>query len=385
LPNVLRNTTNKISAPFVFRYKLNIKSYVKKPLKIFNPKLLIVCNTLLLIALIEIVSYGFLRYTGINSALFITMNTNTKLPRSGHGTKFTSFDPHLGYAYGKNAHQVKTLNTDFTWVDGFVVYDKKTSALQHPVVLCLGGSTTDGVAYGHSWPEELSNILKTNGVGGTIVNGGTGGYTTNQEILKLIRDGLEFKPDIIISYSGFNDKGRYGSLPHPMVHSFQRELLKTLVKRSQPKFLPSTLTLLQRLSTSNTKPKPDYTLGIKSSLGLAEQYKKNITLMNVISHESGARFLAFIQPFAFYKSIHASNPNLSKGEKYKHEVSALYNKITLLPNEFPYIYDATQIFETHANVYKKDGVHLQDTGDKVVAHYIYSKIEPFLSKTKKLD
>jgi hypothetical protein len=69
--------------------------------------------------------------------------------------------------------------------------------------------------------EELSKLLTADGYSGTIVNGGTGGYSSNQELIKLIRDGLEFKPDIVISYSGINDMGKYNELPYPMVHPYQ--------------------------------------------------------------------------------------------------------------------------------------------------------------------
>jgi len=348
-------------------------------MRIDKPALFILLNTCLLILFIEAVSYSVLHRQGIDSSFLIN---NRKLPReSSNEERFRTLDPHLGYAHGADESSVKDIGVNFTWVDGFVVYEKSSSALQHPVILALGGSTTDGARFGHSWPEDLSVILKEKGIWATVVNGGTGGYSTSQELLKLIRDGLEFEPDIVISYSGINDRGKYSVRFHPMVHSYQGELLESLSKNSQPNILPSAITLLKKLSGNNSSDPIPFTYGVKSRLTLAQQYRKNMRLMKNISTLYGAEFFGFIQPFAFYKSSHANDPGLvAKGGGYKESVLALYEEISKLPAEFPYIHDATQILEGHSHVYTTDGVHLEAEGDKVVAEYIFSVIEPAITR-----
>jgi len=338
---------------------------------------LVMLNTIVLILFIESISFGILHYKGIDSPFLI--NTKTAVKGARAGEKYRTLDPHLGYAHGEDESYVKTLSSEYTWVAGFVVYEKSLTEVNHPVILTLGGSTTDGVNYGYSWPEELSKILKEKGLPGSVVNGGTGGYSTNQELLKLIRDGLEFQPDIIISYSGINDRGKYSQLPYPMVSKYQKELFETLAKKSYPKFLPSSITLLKRLYNKEEKTQLFYTFGMKSKLGHSEQYKRNIQLMNAVSKANGAEFVAFIQPFAFFNSVHANDKNIEKGDEYKHDVLSLYKDIISLPNHLSYVHDATQILEGHKDVYKDDGVHLKQAGDKIVARYIYGKIEGLIA------
>ncbi len=340
--------------------------------------IIVILNTIVLIFLIETISFAVLQYKGVECPFFINKKTTVEGARAGE--KYRTLDPHLGYAHGENESYVKNLSQEYTWISGFVVYEKSLSEINHPVILALGGSTTDGVNYGYSWPEELSKILKEKGQPGSVVNGGTGGYSTNQELLKLIRDGLEFQPDIVISYSGINDRGKYSQLPYPMVSKYQKELFETLAKKSYPKFLPSSITLFKSLFDKEDKSQLYYTFGMKSKLGHSEQYKRNIQLMNAVAQANGAEFVAFIQPFAFFNSIHSNDKGIAKGEEYKHDVLSLYKDIMSLPNHLSYVHDATQILETHTDVYKDDGVHLKQAGDKVVARYIYSNIEEIISE-----
>src|SRR5262245_21678741 len=148
--------------------------------------------------LVEIVSREINLANGIDIPLL-------KIP-SFHGKKdeqFLTIDPHLGYARGNREKKVSKLQDKYTWIEGLAVYNKKGHPeLEHPIILAMGGSTTDAVQSNQSWPEELSKLLAEKGISATVVNGGTGGYSTNQELLKLVRDGVEFDPDIIISYSG---------------------------------------------------------------------------------------------------------------------------------------------------------------------------------------
>lgn len=100
-------------------------------------------------------------------------------PRPGKDT-FLTLDPHLGYTHGEIEEHVKNLKEKYSWIDGFAVYTKRSIGdLQRPVILALGGSTTDGVKFDHSWPEELAKLLIQKGKAGTVVNGGIGGYSTN--------------------------------------------------------------------------------------------------------------------------------------------------------------------------------------------------------------
>jgi hypothetical protein len=49
----------------------------------------------------------------------------------------------------------------------------------------------------------------------------------------------------------------------------------------------------------------------------------------------------------------------------------------------PYVHDATAILESQDNVYQDDGFHIHQQGNKVVAEYIFSVVEPALRRAGK--
>ncbi len=341
---------------------------------------IIAANTLALVLLIEAISYFYLQSRGVKTSFLFAKNSSSKT--SGHGDDFLAIDPFLGYAHGEQGSAISKLSKNYTWVDGFVIYAPNGKDLARPVILTLGGSTTDGVQYGHSWPEHLARLMKVRNIPGTVVNGGTGGYSTNQELLKLVRDGLEFKPDLVISYSGINDRGAYSSLPHPMVHSYQISFLQNLIGEGLSPLLPSTVKLIKTIAPANSNKGMDYTLGIPTSNSLGEQYKKNIRLMNAISVACGSEFMAFIQPNGYFPIENSATPSNAAQEIYQKSINSLYKEIIELPKQVSYAKDYTRIFAGHQNVYKDDHVHVHDHADKIIANHILDDISGTL---KRLD
>lgn len=338
----------------------------------------LIATTAFLLAAFEVGSYLVLKARGTEVHLF-SYETDARTPKradDGGGFEYATLDPHLGYTHGPNEKKIQDLDPDFRWLDGFLIYAPKTMDLERPVILALGGSTTDGIRVGHSWPEALARIMKAKSIPGTVINGGIGGYSTNQELLKLIRDGLELEPDFVLSYSGINDRGKYGALPHPMVSTYQRDLLVLQTGAAPTAYLPSTMALLASAAGRGVL---DYTLGLKTARSLGQQYRRNIELMHAVCQAGGCRFDAFIQPFAFYESKFAEliSPE-EKGAAYIDAVLALYAEIASLPATHPYVHDATGILEQSDDVYMPDGVHLNPKGDEVVGEYFFRFLEPRL-------
>jgi lysophospholipase L1-like esterase len=331
--------------------------------------------TLVLLVLIESVSWYVL--SSNDKALpFLIDLSRDQLNRHEHeADRFTALDPHLGYAHGDSDASVRSLDSSYTWTDGFVVYAGDLSDLARPVILTLGGSTTDGVNYGHSWPEELQKTINKRGQTATVINGGTGGYSTNQELIKLLRDGLTFLPDVVISYSGVNDRGKFSEMPHPMVHPYQRRIIEALTAKQRSVLLPNTIAVLKALGGDKSAQALRYTFGVESGGSQADQFRRNMELMHAVSQSQGASFYGFIQANAFFNSRHRTSVKKAKDEeKYVKPLLALYREISILPQSVPFLHDATGILEPYDGVYKDDGVHVTQEGDRVIAEYIYSII-----------
>ena len=291
-------------------------------------------------------------------------------------------DPHLGYARRNTLSRVRELQDKYAWIEGFAVYSKKAPAeLDHPVILTLGGSTTDATRGDHSWPEELSKLLSERGISATVVNGGTSGYSTNQELLKLVRDGLEFKPDIIISYSGVNDRGKYSELPHPMVHRYQRYLLEFLTRSQYSPFFPNTVYLINKILGAKPTRYLGVTLGVPSRRTLGQQYERNLVLMDAIARASGATFYGIIQPNAYVgPEGEIRTPRLGKPHSadYVSQLQDLYGQIADLPIRHPFVHSFLSILEGEG-LYKRDGIHATLKGNHLIAEKVLDLILPDLS------
>jgi hypothetical protein len=105
-----------------------------------------VCGaTVLLLLAIEGASYYVNKAQGKKTAFLIARSTYDKNRHYG------TFDPHFGYARLLTDDDKKHLSeNNFEWVDGFVVYKKNKDLWTRPIILTLGGSTTDGVRRGYS-------------------------------------------------------------------------------------------------------------------------------------------------------------------------------------------------------------------------------------------
>ncbi|MGB0084110.1 MAG: GDSL-type esterase/lipase family protein [Rhodomicrobiaceae bacterium] len=348
-----------------------------KILKRFMFPAYLVITTMLGLLLIEWVALEINKHNG-NPAPFL-WNDNKSYTKRHSSDNFSLIDPHLGYARGLSERRVKDfIRKGYEWKDGFAIYKAPKSPYQRPIILTLGGSTTDAVQYGHSWPEELANILKGKQIAATVINGGVGGYSTSQELLKLIRDGVEFSPDIVISYSGVNDRGTYGKLPHPFVHRYQEELFRGIVD-TRPTFMPNTIVLIDGSTDLIDGGVRGYTLGLATTKFYPEWYIRNITLMKAVSNVSGAQFFGVLQPNAYVGNFPWSTQFEAKKGKPKEYISALrslYQGLQESPAYMSLVHDFTSIFDDYKDAYIEDGVHTTIAGEVIIATNIYKLIEP---------
>lgn len=207
----------------------------------------------------------------------------------------------------------------------FVVYGTFSHA--QFTILTLGGSTTDGFyqhySRGKPWPYFLQQECETYfRVPCVVINGGTGGYSTAQEFLKLTTEAFPNFPniDLAISLSGINDLTGYDSSPsgllaHPFLQSSQIALLnsETFVRLGEEiTWLPNLRMNIQALrvrlnlgktvagwefpGAELTNPKYVTALGTSKFTQVAERWGYNLKIMSAVSEATGAQFIALLQP-----------------------------------------------------------------------------------------
>ena len=320
----------------------------------------------------EYVSQQINRSNGVELPFFIGSGESLSAYRSN---KFYNLDPHLGYAFSDHEPLVEKFRARYAWHEGFAIYSSVPKQLDRPLILTLGGSTTDGLSHATSWPEELAQLLREQDIAGTVINGAVGGYSSNQELLKLVRDGIEFRPDLVISYSGVNDRGRYSRLPHPMVHPYQREILSGLTQSRPLPLLPNTIALLRSFGSTDER-QLRFTFGLATERSLGDWYARNLSLMNAVSQASGAEFLAVVQPNAHvgdyeWAADFQKNGPMAKGVL---ALQSLYGQIKELPAQIAYVHSFIDIFDGIQGVYRKDGVHTTQKGSQIIAENMLALI-----------
>lgn len=203
----------------------------------------------------------------------------------------------------------------------------------------------------------LTKKCEKEGMDCLIINGGMTGYYSGQELLKLLRDGIYFEPDLVISFSGYNDAGNLGcDLKYPLVSSY---LYNTVEKMKQDK-------------------KRGY--GYEKQITSAENWLKNIRMMNGICREFDIAFFSFLEP-----CIHTGDYLLDEKErigffniqKYLNrnvdEIIEFYINVREMTGDIPYIYDLTDIFSGRSGIFY-DTCHCNEEGNQMIADEIYQKI-----------
>lgn len=243
------------------------------------------------------------------------------------------------YIYKKSSYQYP----------GYIVLGDESKAKKR--ILILGGSTSDVGLYESfikSWPEFLAEKMED----AVIFCGAVCAYDSKQELLKLLRDGKQIKPDTVISYSGFNDVSQMHTEGFPY--------------------------LRKRLTDQMQKQE---VFGIKTASTRAEEWIESENMMKIIANAYGAEFIGIFQPVLSNKInksfnekvIYAWSKELSwmqlkDFEDYQKETQELICKS-------PGLYDMTDLFQDETQEMFRDVCHLKEAGNRFLANAVYRLLE----------
>lgn len=235
-------------------------------------------------------------------------------------------------------------------------------------IAVLGGSTTDGYLYRFkSWPEYLYTLINNSAV--SIYNGGCSGYNSASLLIKLIRDMLSIKPDMIIVYDGINE-------------------LNITIDKSLMLGMPYLEEIFEyanngRRDASNCGKPYD---GIPFSGDRFDKWLYRIEIMHSIAQGFHIPFFVFLQPFLQTKKRFTLNEKkFNKYDTYGRNDSFLPECQSFIKkaregkwkSSHPYICDLTDIFDNEDDVYL-DQCHVRERGNKIIADAIYKHIRDFL-------
>lgn len=304
------------------------------------------------------------RYAQKKKPLFL--NRVQYAPRAANEKEFPQMDPHLGY------------NNSPT----FTSYGPAAPGGLR--IVALGGSTTDPFVQPKNWPRALQTLTSQRGFSVQVFNGGVGGYSSNQELLKCVRDAFPLKPHIIIGLHGINDLGLFSVENHKMVHTHQTRLFDSFIDPVDFVF-PNTMGLTRfALGKVFKISPPKLTLGNSDHSTPVERWQKNIRLMHSMAGELGIAYLSFLQPTVGVGSYTPDDREKAMFEEmhtrwqspggYIGSLESFFPQAKTMCKELEFCTDITEIFKGRTSMYD-DPRHPTPTGYEIIAQKMLRVIE----------
>lgn len=280
----------------------------------------------------------------------------------GYTKKYDAFDSLLGH------------NRFYNGLLGFEVYGEE-KANSYSIVI-LGGSTTDPTVGNipKCWGKILYEKIREVKPDVVLYNGGMGGYSSNQEFYKLIRDGLKLNPSMVISFDGFNDVNFWVmDEEYPHLSKYEMKVYNNIMQRGG--FAPDTLDLRNATEIVH---------GLANTNDDAGEWCTSIKKMHGICEEFEIEYISCLQPM-----IALGTPVIKEEQKrmlemaYK-SVPAFRSVVERMPffyagvkdfvEQNAYIYDLTDIFNEKSDMYY-DFCHSTQYGHEVIADQIFEIVK----------
>lgn len=234
-------------------------------------------------------------------------------------------------------------------------------------IAILGNSTTDGTLYPfRSWPEFLSDALQDI----TIYNCGVCGYTSGQEVIQLIRDALQLKPDMIVVYDGTGDLNVNNKWPFS---SYYVEMIYQYAGKH-----------VEDPTNYINGEDGTYYRGIASKGSRFDNWLSNIRTMHAIASDRNIKFISLCAPTLGSKKGRTEKEKsllLSMiSDTLSRHVEESFRKSIEQMHEMPdYMHDLSHIFDGKNDIYM-DESHVWEKGNEIIAEEVKKIILPEIGK-----
>ena len=274
----------------------------------------------------------------------------------------------------------------------------KESKPDKPVLLTLGGSTTDGffqdISEGDTYPKYLAASLASDF---QIMNGGVGAYSSLQELYKVIRDAPRIKNlHTVISLNGINEIPDYHGInelrkvEYPFLTSIQVQMNQQQIWIDQrlhtyslQSVFPNLTSLFSFLNRKNVEDKFDtnFTMQNPKIIDAPERWLINVKRMHDVLGSQGINYYVFLQPTMGLKGVQSEPKKGSRDEvlfqqlqdSYIKEIRNLYADLKRYCANLSYCFDISNSAPPTGNMYS-DPRHHNSKGNEILAGIIANKI-----------
>lgn len=275
----------------------------------------------------------------------------------------------------REGHEILDCFCGVSWVSDMEGYKRWGEDTAKHRFLILGGSTSDPTyTLFNSWAYYFYNMLKEKYQSDVVVyNGAVIGYTSAQALLRMMRDGLILKPDVVIDLSGANDaheEGRYA-----MVSEYLQYVLEKLFSESNNKDQFNSWSQNDRRMQSTKS----CSFGLQTEQDIVTRWENNLRMTNAICSEFGILYYALLEPTSVVgksKDTMISKFNALYLPEDRVKVTRdFYLAAKDICKKFSYTYDMSDVFEDIEGSVYMDHVHYTEYGHKILAKKIFELVE----------
>ncbi|MBD5497015.1 MAG: hypothetical protein HDR11_04505 [Lachnospiraceae bacterium] len=259
-------------------------------------------------------------------------------------SKSTPLDPTLGHS---------TFSNDMR---GCRFWGKKSaSGIQ---IAVNGASLVDETCFDWKlWPRLVYERMEKAGGNPSFLLCASYGHTTSQSLLKLIRDILPLRPDIVIDYCSLENDCLYGEwMTAPFIVGYQKKIL-SLVKNQ----------IKDRFENRNVN---QINLGNRSKRRTAEVILDNIYMSKLLCEAYGIRYICVFPPSITTQKVHAPEDMELQWSfaKYGRIIQRVYTEIEEKMEEAvrDCVVDGRSWLDGYDNLFY-DQFHLYENGNQLIA------------------
>lgn len=241
-------------------------------------------------------------------------------------------------------------------------------------IVVMGGSSPDpGSMIHESWTNYLQDMLEAAGGGWIAYNGGVMGYSSGQVMVKLMRDAMALKPELVIDFTG-----NANIIPvnkFPFMVDYNLKLAKFFENHEAP--------------TVNMKQLEPF-VGMcfeAKDFDRYEYWLNHLKTMRYFCTLNGVPYFAFLTPNLLTKR---EEKLLPEEREYLLNRSFM-GRNGLTPQAFrtiargfgellekepqDWLFDLTDIFDNEATTVYEDGLHFNERGNRLVAQAIFDSLK----------
>lgn len=231
-------------------------------------------------------------------------------------------------------------------------------------VAILGNSTSLLSGFGYTWSELLVEVASRRGHNIELWNAAVGAYIVAQELVRLERDLIPYRPNVIISCSGVKNMDTASVEGYPFLQDLQQELFELLASQlhkevSYGRPLPPTQTCMTHWADCQR-------------------------MMHAVCAEFGIRFYGILQPMRSccehlnevdLETI-ASHLRYSREELLATVLDSRRNMVAEARKALAsceWFHDASRLLEGRTDGFNDD-YHMNEKGAAILAEYVYDII-----------